>query len=137
MRTEDIVRAAAREVAAAGIEPVFARRLSALDRAPEGGAVVRPGPLRVIAAYINGASDVELPVRVIVKRRSAARAMAEAEDAADALSLVRVEGEDGEAVITCDAERAQELELSDADWSVWEADAVASFRIQPREEETR
>lgn len=134
MRIPDLLKAIRAELIRNGIEPVYLRRLSALDGRE--GIVVKPGTLRVLAAYINGSSDVELPVRIIVKRRSAARAMADAEDAADAadaLNLLTLDA--GEPVtIQCDSDRAKELELSDADWSIWEADASATYHIEPKEQ---
>lgn len=133
MRTDDLLRAVRAALVGAGLEPVYLRRLSALDRAPEGGAVVRPGALRVTAQYINGSSEVELPIRVIVKRRDASRAMAEAEDAADALSALALDVEGTGVTVSAGADRAQELELSDSDWYVWEADAVASYTIEAKE----
>lgn len=125
---EGVLKAVGASLTAAGLEPVYLRRLTAIDG--QEGVVVRPGTMRVATEYINGSCDVELPVRVIVKRRRASQAMAEAEDAADALDL-RVLGVGGtEVTVAAAADRARELELSDSDWSVWEADVTASYRIE-------
>jgi hypothetical protein len=132
IRQQDVIEAVGDVLRASGLSPVFLRRLSALDSSPEGGAVVRPGPLRVLNQYINGTSEVALPIRVMVKRREASVAMSEAEDAAEALGgLVLPLG--GGVALSCDEGRAHELELSDAGWYVWETDATAAYTIEARE----
>jgi len=129
MRVPDILRAVRDELRSAGLGPLYMRRLGALDGRE--GIVIRPGAARVLSRYIDGSADMEMPVRVICKRREAVRAMADAEDAADALSLAVVTAGGETAVITCEAERARELELSDAEYSVWEATATARYEIKP------
>lgn len=130
MRVEDILRAVRGELDAAGLGPLYMRRLSAVDGRE--GIVIKPGTVRIRNQYIDGSADAELPVRVICKRREALRAMADAEDAADALSLATADIDGRTAVITCDEDRVRELELSDAEYHVWEAVAVVQYEIEPK-----
>lgn len=123
-----VLKAVGSALEGAGMAPVFLRRLTAIDG--QEGMVVRPGPMRSVAEYIDGSRDVELPVRVIAKRRSAAEAMAGAEDAADALDGALLEAGGSEVSVSSADDRARELELSDSDWNVWEADLTASWRIK-------
>lgn len=131
MTEADVLRAVRDELKAAGLGPLHMRRLSAIDGRE--GIVIRPSAPRVSAAYIDGTSEVELPVRVICKRREAVRAMADAEDAADALALVAVKVGGDALTITCGPDMARELELSDADFHIWESTATARYEIRPKE----
>lgn len=126
MTTEEILRGVAQALDEAGIEGVFLRRLSYLDGRE--GCVVRPLPARVSVQYINGDMEVEQQVRVICKRRAASDAMSDAEDAAYVMDGLAVRGEDGgEAVLSCDGDMCQELELNDQDYTIWEARATARY----------
>lgn len=131
MRQQALLEAIAAVIEGEGISPVYLRRLSSVDGRE--GIVVRPGPARVRAEYINGAMDVELPVRIICKRRGGAAAMADAEDVAQALTYVPLTVDGVSVEVVCGDERTRELELSDADWHVWEADATAIYRTEAKE----
>lgn len=124
MTTEEILRGVCSALRAEGIEAA-PRRISALDGRE--GCVVRPMPARVAVQYINGDMEVEQQVRVIVKRRRAADAMAAAEDAACAMDGLAIAGADGEAVLACSGDMCQELELNDQDFTIWEARATARY----------
>lgn len=131
MRIQSLLEAMADALEAEGIGPVHLRRLSAIDGCE--GVVVRPGAARVSVQYIDGSCEVQLPVRVICKRRDAMLAMAEAEDAADALGMRAIDVDGTSVAVDCDADRARELELSDSDWSVWEAGLLCSYTDKPKE----
>lgn len=125
---QGVIEAMGAVLTASGLSPVHLRRLTAIDG--QEGIVVRPGTLRATAEYIDGSCDVELPVRVIVKRRRAELAMAEAEDAAEALDGAVLDVGGSPVPVAAAADRARELELSDSDWNVWEADVTASYHIE-------
>ena len=126
MTTEEILKGVARALSEEGIEGVQVRRLSALDGRE--GCVVRPMPARVTSQYINGDMEVEQQVRVICKRRRAADAMSDAEDAAYAMDGLAVYGDDGGmALLACDGDMCQELELNDQEFTIWEARATARY----------
>lgn len=120
-----IVSAAADAVEAAGVTPVYERRMGALDGRE--GAVVRIGPQGVVTQYINGQADVEQPVRVLCKRRGVTEAMADAEKVWDALDGLRVTA--GATEVTVTATRTpMELSMDDSGYSIWEVDATARYR---------
>ena len=125
MTTEEILKGVARALSEEGIEGVQVRRLSALDGRE--GCVVRPMPARVTTQYINGDMEVEQQVRVVCKRRRAADAMSDAEDAAYAMDGLAVYGAEGMALLSCDGDMCQELELNDQDYTIWEARATARY----------
>lgn len=125
---QGVVEAVGGVLTASGLSPVYLRRLSAVDG--QEGVVVRPGTLRADVTYIDGSADVSLPLRVVVKRRSASRAMADAEDAAGTLDGLALEDGGTGVMLSAGADRARELELSDSDWSVWEADVTASWHTE-------
>ena len=125
MTTEEILKGVAQALVEDGIEDVFVCRLSALGKRE--GCIVRPMPARVTTQYINGDMEVEQQVRVICKRRSAADAMSDAEDAAYAMDGLAVYGEEGMALLSCDGDMCQELELNDQDFTIWEARATARY----------
>lgn len=119
-----IVAAAADAVEAAGVTPVYERRMSALDGAE--GAVVRVGPQGVVTQYINGQADVAQPLRVLCKRRSASEAVADAERAWDALDGLAVDA-GGTFVSVRATGTPTELSLDDSGYSIWEVDATALY----------
>ena len=125
MTTEELLRGVARALSEEGVGGVQVRRLSALDGRE--GCVVRPMPARVATQYINGDAEVEQQVRVICKRRSAADAMSDADAATCAMDGLVVEGADGPALLSCDGDMCQELELNDQDFTTWEARATARY----------
>ena len=125
MDTETLLRGVAAALSGAGIEGVALRRLGYLDGRE--GCVVRPEPARVALQYINGDMEVEQQVRAICKRRSAAAAMADAEDAAAAMDGLAVAGAEVVAILTCSGDMCRELELNDQDFTIWEARATARY----------
>ena len=125
MTSEELLRGVASALEAAGVGNVTARRLSALDGAE--GCAVRLLAARVATLYINGDAEVEQQVRAICKRRRALDAMADAEAAADAMDGLVVEAPGGPAVLSCDGDAYQELELNDQEYTVWEARATARY----------
>lgn len=125
-----VIEAVGGSLTASGLSPVYLHRLSAVDG--QEGVVVRPGTLSAQAEYIDGSADVSLPVRVIVKRRDSALAMAQAEDAAGLLDMTALTAGGSEVAFAAAADRARELELSGSGWYVWEADLTASWHIDGR-----
>lgn len=126
MRTSEIVDAVARALRSEGVDPVYPRRLSALDGRE--GVVVRTLAPRVAAEYIDGTCDRVQPLQVISKRRKAADAMRDVEDAEDSLfgSSLAVGGV--EVTLTRPSDLAQELELNESGWFAWETTVDASYR---------
>lgn len=120
-----IVSAVADAVEAAGVAPVFERRMGALDGRE--GAVVRIGPQGVVTQYINGQADVSQPVRVLCKRRDASDAMADAERAWDALYGLRVDAGGADVAVRVTG-TPTELSVDDSEYSIWEVDATALYR---------
>lgn len=130
MGVEDVTAAVIGVLEGAGLAPVYARRLSRMDGRE--GLVVRPGSVRTARRYIDGSREAVLPVRVICKRRSAADAMGDAEAATDALDGATVVVDGNAAAVEASDETVQELEYSDADWSVWMATANVYYEEGPR-----
>lgn len=125
MTTSEILRAVTKALRAEGIGAQV-MRLSALSKRE--GCVVRPQPARVVTQYISGDAEVEQQVRAICKRRSAERAMADAEACAGAMDGMVVVGERGDrAILSCDGDAYQELELNESDFTIWEARATARY----------
>ena len=119
-----IVSAVADAVEAAGVKPVYERRISALDDGE--GAVVRVGPQGTVRQYINGQADVSQRIRVMVRRRSATAAMSDAERAWDAMDGLTVTAGGVTASLSAYG-TPTELTLEDSGHSVWEADATATY----------
>lgn len=128
MRQSDFIKAITKALRDGGMDPVFPRRLSHIDKRE--GIVVRPMPARSAVEYIDGTREVEQGVRVICKRREAIRAMTAADDALDILDGLRLDVGGTEVTVTCSGDRAFELELNDSDYTVWEARATALYTIR-------
>lgn len=109
---------------AAGLSPVHERRMEAVDGSE--GIVVRPGTQVTTTEYINGQCEVAQAVRVLAKRRSAARAMRDAEAAWDALSGIVLDVS-GTSVVMVPGSVPYELTFDDDSYSVWETTATARY----------
>lgn len=119
-----IVSACADALEAAGIAPVYERRLSAVDGSE--GVVVRIGPQGVLTQYIDGRAEVRQPLRVLCKRKAASKAMSDAEGAWDAMDGLVVSAGGVTACIEASG-TPFELSIDDSAYSIWEADATASY----------
>ncbi len=109
---------------AAGLSPVYERRMEAVDGSE--GIVVRPGTQVTTTEYIDGRCEVSQAVRMLVKRRSAVKAMRDAEAAWDAVSGI-VMDVSGTSVEMVPGSVPYELTFDDGSYSVWETTATARY----------
>lgn len=125
MVVQDLLKVVRQELVDSGLPNVLIRRLSELDKRE--GVCIRTGVARVRNAYIDGSKDMELPLRIVCKRRSAAEALGNAEDVIDALDGVAFTIGTDVVVMACDGDATQEIELNDSGYYAWEADVTAYY----------
>ena len=125
----DVTRAVCGALEAAGLSPVYPRRMSAVDGAE--GVVVRSTPATVRAEYIDGTVDLSCTVTVWCKFRGAERAMGAAEDAMEALWGSTVDAGGVAVSLSQMGGGPGESELTDSGFSVWSVSASAAWTERP------
>ena len=126
----DVVRAACAALEAAGLSPVYPRRMSAVDRSE--GVVVRATPTVVRAEYIDGTVDLSCTLTAWCKFRGVERAMGAAEDAMEALWGVSLDAGGTTVALSQMGSGPSESELTDSGFSVWAISARADWTERPR-----
>lgn len=125
MVTQDLLKATRQLLVDEGMEPVLVRRLSELDKRE--GLCIRTNVARARNIFIDGSRDMELPLRIVCKYRSAAEAMSVAEDVVGLLDGTLLKVGSSVVVFGCDGDATQELELNDSGFYAWEADVTAYY----------
>lgn len=128
--TADVVRAACEALEAAGLSPVYPRRMSAVDRAE--GVVVRATPTVVRAEYIDGTVDLSCTLTAWCKFRGEERAMGAAEDAMEALWGSMLDAGGVAVAISQMGSGPGESELTGDGFYVWSVSARADWTERPR-----
>lgn len=126
----DVVRAACAALEAAGLSPVYPRRMSAVDRSE--GVVVRATPTVVRAEYIDGTVDLSCTLTAWCKFRGVERAMGAAEDAMEALWGSVLDAGGTPVALSQMGSGPSESELTDSGFSVWAISARADWTERPR-----
>lgn len=130
MNTNDFLLSVRKVLTDAGKQNVLIRRLSELDKRE--GVCVRSSTERVCNAYIDGSSDMELPLRIFCKRRAASDALTDAEDIADILDgMVLLVGSEV-VVIERGESTTQEVELNDSGFYTWEVNMTCYYTEKGR-----
>lgn len=126
----DVVRAACAALEAAGLSPVYPRRMSAVDGSE--GVVVRATPTVVRAEYIDGTVDLSCTLTAWCKFRGVERAMGAAEDTMEALWGVSLDAGGTTVALSQMGSGPSESELTDSGFSVWAISARADWTERPR-----
>lgn len=126
----DVVAAACAALEAAGLSPVYPRRMSAVDRSE--GVVVRATPTVVRAEYIDGTVDLSCTLTAWCKFRGEERAMGAAEDAMEALWGSVLDAGGAAVSLSQMGSGPGESELSGDGFYVWAVSARADWTERPR-----